>query len=582
MRLVIRILLLIIAAISFQLSAENLLTVKNQQDINLIPYVQIYEDATETLKVEEIANPEFLPNFRSAGRELVFASKNTFWIKLDLTLAESITQPQNWVLHVKHRQNLDTVTFYESQPDGSFRKVITGRQKHFLTKDIESLDLAFNVTLTPEVAKSVYLQLHKTNIVGSLPLVLTPEANFAKASLFSWVSVSGYYSILAALFLYYLVQLISGSSKSSVAYATYIIATAVAISSTDGTLNFLTSLGFPNMLFMHNEGFLLIMLIANLVFVCTALDVKNNFHNANKLQFPIIILLALTALLIIATGITLISISLYITASLLAWFYMFGLIARMRSEGVQWANYLLFAQIFMLAGSVTSFLAFYGYIPENVFTGNVAEKLANVIQLILFAVAIFEKNTRDSHIDHKEQLEAMIVEARHEIEESVAKSDPLTGVYSRPTLYDFGTQIIMESRRYDTNCSSLILAIDNFRNINVSFGHELGDRTLCHVADICQLLVRDCDIVGRLSDEELAIVLPSTDSEGAGILAERIRKEVEKAGVTEEFANIKMTVSIGVCQLDGETDRFEELINKTDQALFLAKSYGRNRVEVAQ
>jgi diguanylate cyclase (GGDEF)-like protein len=127
----------------------------------------------------------------------------------------------------------------------------------------------------------------------------------------------------------------------------------------------------------------------------------------------------------------------------------------------------------------------------------------------------------------------------------------------------------------------MMLDLDHFKSINDRYGHQTGDLILQDFADICMQSVRDCDLVGRYGGEEIIILLPDTDREMALRVAERLVCTLAEKPFTTPEGDIPVTVSIGVAAQDENTTHFEALIARADQALYIAKHKGRNRVAVS-
>ncbi|EKO3715709.1 GGDEF domain-containing protein, partial [Vibrio metschnikovii] len=144
---------------------------------------------------------------------------------------------------------------------------------------------------------------------------------------------------------------------------------------------------------------------------------------------------------------------------------------------------------------------------------------------------------------------------------------------------------ISRSVRSGSNCALILLDIDKFKRINDLYGHPVGDRTICSLADICVSLSRKVDLVARIGGEEFAIILPNTKIDEAKNLAERIRIYVESIEVKDELEEpVKFTISLGVSgfsenQHTEKTEKYlvEKLIQQADIALYDAKKNGRNR-----
>jgi diguanylate cyclase (GGDEF)-like protein/PAS domain S-box-containing protein len=162
-----------------------------------------------------------------------------------------------------------------------------------------------------------------------------------------------------------------------------------------------------------------------------------------------------------------------------------------------------------------------------------------------------------------------------------ASIDPLTGVLNRRDLLAKGGAELVRAGRYGHPCTVLMLDIDHFKAINDTFGHAEGDVALQHFAAACEEILRKNDMFGRMGGEEFAIVLPETNAEGGGQLAERLRARVAEIEIAAEAGQRHMTVSIGMAEQTSADDNIEVLLSRADRALYSAKQAGRNRVIAA-
>lgn len=159
----------------------------------------------------------------------------------------------------------------------------------------------------------------------------------------------------------------------------------------------------------------------------------------------------------------------------------------------------------------------------------------------------------------------------------LSQHDPLTGLYNRGFIME---QLEMENARFKRTgigFSVVILDIDFFKKINDNYGHECGDEVLKRVADIMIKTIRQTDFIGRWGGEEFVIVLPFTDTDGAYVLAEKIRKNIEQEDFIYKDKILKITITAGVaccCKVDSITD----CIRIADEALLQGKATGRNKV----
>ena len=126
--------------------------------------------------------------------------------------------------------------------------------------------------------------------------------------------------------------------------------------------------------------------------------------------------------------------------------------------------------------------------------------------------------------------------------------------------------------------SIIFFDLDFFKNVNDKYGHLVGDEVLEKVTEIVSKANRSADIFARYGGEEFIIMTPETDISGALIHAERLRNDIENYDF-DTVGNI--TSSFGVAEFDPENDDVERLLERADKALYIAKEYGRNRVEKA-
>jgi diguanylate cyclase (GGDEF)-like protein len=161
---------------------------------------------------------------------------------------------------------------------------------------------------------------------------------------------------------------------------------------------------------------------------------------------------------------------------------------------------------------------------------------------------------------------------------SQAATDSLTGLANRRS---FDEELALEWRRTDRvgGSLSLILAdIDNFKQINDTYGHQAGDLVLAEVGKVFAAQVRQVDFAARYGGEEFAVLVPETELDGARALAQRLRKDLAKATLpAPDGAELHVTASFGVAA-KGELERPEDLIASADNALYEAKRRGKNRV----
>jgi len=153
--------------------------------------------------------------------------------------------------------------------------------------------------------------------------------------------------------------------------------------------------------------------------------------------------------------------------------------------------------------------------------------------------------------------------------------DSMTGLFNRRYMYDISKDIITKCINNEEEIYLIMFDIDNFKNINDTHGHDIGDKVIISLAKEVMSCTRNSDIAARWGGEEFLILLPNTDQKGAKVLAEKIRANIEALKID----NIRFTVSIGLSYFDRSEDKtIDDAIKKADDALYEAKESGKNRV----
>jgi diguanylate cyclase (GGDEF)-like protein len=162
----------------------------------------------------------------------------------------------------------------------------------------------------------------------------------------------------------------------------------------------------------------------------------------------------------------------------------------------------------------------------------------------------------------------------------ISITDHLTGAYTRRFFFETLTKLMASAKRHGTPLSIIMIDVDNFKPINDSFGHPVGDEVLQVLASNCREALREADIFARFGGEEFIVALPETDERAAREVAERLRLAAMAQPVDAGDVFIHVTISSGIAQYRPTDITIEELIKRADQALYAAKNSGRNQVVV--
>ena len=197
--------------------------------------------------------------------------------------------------------------------------------------------------------------------------------------------------------------------------------------------------------------------------------------------------------------------------------------------------------------------------------------------------------TADAYTDQDtEALELLAAHAAIALEnaqlfseiQELAITDPLTKIFNRRHFFDMAEQDFDRSKRYHRPMSMIMMDIDHFKRVNDTYGHGVGDQVLQKIAAIYNHTLREVDIFARYGGEEFVVLLPETTATEAQLIAERLRQLIARTPIEITNQTLSLTISFGVVELDADCRNIEELIDRSDQALYQSKHNGRNRVSV--
>jgi diguanylate cyclase (GGDEF)-like protein len=227
---------------------------------------------------------------------------------------------------------------------------------------------------------------------------------------------------------------------------------------------------------------------------------------------------------------------------------------------------------------------------SSTFTSSSVEKFIIPIKLQKITNSIFKHMRQDVVITplNDSQVSIIIYDASPLLEakaiindqlqtmEKQATTDTLTGCYNRMMFNDLLKSESKKAARHNKKFTLVILDIDNFKSVNDTYGHLIGDEVLKEMADIVRETIRESDVFARWGGEEFSVLLPETGLNGGAILAEKIRENIK----SHRFSKAgNLTCSFGVAQFKPEEPR-DTLISNADWALYHAKNHGKNQVAV--
>tara|TARA_R110002167_G_scaffold6610_6_gene30967 strand:- start:3767 stop:5047 length:1281 start_codon:yes stop_codon:yes gene_type:complete len=161
----------------------------------------------------------------------------------------------------------------------------------------------------------------------------------------------------------------------------------------------------------------------------------------------------------------------------------------------------------------------------------------------------------------------------------LATRDSLTGILNRGSFFETAQHLLILSQRQKSPASFLLVDLDNFKRVNDTYGHFVGDKVLIHFTQTIQKSLRKSDLIGRVGGEEFAIFLPDTGNDDAFQLAEKLRKIISHSVLEVDGKVVAYTVSLGVESSEPKDHLIDELFKRADLKLYSAKDKGRDRVE---
>lgn len=178
------------------------------------------------------------------------------------------------------------------------------------------------------------------------------------------------------------------------------------------------------------------------------------------------------------------------------------------------------------------------------------------------------------------RLELELENARAELD-LIARTDPLTNLYNRRHFDEHAELEFQRTKRNGHTISFLILDVDNFKTINDSQGHGVGDAVLLSLSKMIRAEIRQIDLIARMGGDEFIIMLIDTNLEQAFSIAERIRSLVAQTPVVLESQTFPVSLSVGITTIRPGDQELKLILKRTDDALYRAKQGGRNCVRTA-
>lgn len=180
---------------------------------------------------------------------------------------------------------------------------------------------------------------------------------------------------------------------------------------------------------------------------------------------------------------------------------------------------------------------------------------------------------------HQEIALRTVLENKNKELTDLSNTDSLTSLYNHRFMMERSQEMFRQSKRYGTPLSCVMVDIDHFKSVNDTYGHQFGDAVLRGISRILQERTRSSDLCGRYGGEEFIILMARSIGESMEYVS-RLHQIIGEETFTDATQRVRVTVSIGLAEYQGELNTSHELIQRADQALYRAKQGGRNLIRI--
>ncbi|MBM6550579.1 diguanylate cyclase [Marinomonas ostreistagni] len=515
-------------------------------------------DSSETMSLAEVIEQRFTP---SDNRFALGTEAKMTWVKI--LLANPTEQAQQVYLHHPHAYHNRLVGLYEVVDGDLVQSRVLDMDDPDTYQWIYDGSAVFAIELAPQQQKTLYVQSasfsHQWFTLG-----LYDEDHSKRALLGNYSDIAILVGMLLALILYNLLLYAYSRVKDSLFYAFYLISAAMWIALSYGLVADLFGIYGSQTLYWHLT--LMTMPIFLILFMMDIFETRQHYrleHGALLTLMWIMIAECIYGVIDIV-GALRISSSLAVLMMLITLSVSISLTIKKHPV----ARYFLLGHSCFVVFSAIAVLFYKGMIPftylssHGVGIGLMLEALVLAL-IIAYRIKLFEE-----------------IKASQEELKQQAATDPLTHLYNRRHFRQLGERLLEQTRAHQQALNVLICDIDLFKQVNDNYGHAIGDQAIIEVAQTLQKLTGPEDVLARYGGEEYILLLPNKTLEEACWLAEEIRTAVAALRIDTPSQPLSLTLSIGVSPVCSK-QTLESAIKHADDALYVAKDAGRNRVQVS-
>ncbi len=521
--------------------------------------VLVYEDSSASMGIADIVKlptGSFVPLNKPVSSQNF--TESAFWYQFKVQNDENIPLSR---LIVFEPSWLDNVGVTVVSPRGEVQSYQGGNtftyDKRAIDHNLINFKHSFEVGLS-----SVYIQV-KTRDPFIVSISVMEEAVFLLEETQNTLLIGLIYGGVIAMLLYNLFLYFGIKQRYYAFYVLYLFAFLLMNASYNGYTYMRLFSEYPEVQNWSQSISVYFFVLASLLFSRSFLNLEKYhstlFRITTYLIYAIISVFIISALL----GGYHYHVMLSIVSVMVASSYIFAIALYSWVTGNRSARFFLLGATSGLIGAFVTALTVMSLIPYSYITYK-ANDFGMYIDVVLLSLALADR--------------MKITQEKKLLAEKAAKTDMLTGLMNRRAYYEISTNEHQRLLRYHRDFSVIMLDIDDFKEVNDTYGHYEGDRLLKSVASCIKDNIRENDYAFRMGGDEFLIFLPETNEEQAYHFAERIRSEIEIKKLQSNTRISRISISLGVSEFRKNDVNFEAVVKRADEALYQVKNSGKNRV----
>lgn len=515
---------------------------------SLSPYIQLLEDPSRELGIEDVSRHDAGFFDGTADATNVGFSSSAWWVRV--TLRNELDSPR--LLYLRQGYPLiDSLTLYEPTSEGGWKSVETGDRLPFSSRPVAVRDFLFPLRLDANAEQTFYLRFVSQGPVD-IHLSLWDPTGLTESLNREQISYGLYFGCVLMLLVWSGLVFVAVRDQAFLAYFVYVSTFGIYMTVNTG---FAFQYFWPDSPRWANSCLIMLLslsLVTALQFSTTILrsvDYTPRLHRvARALQVMALLSILLVPFIEYAVLVQPVALLIFVSVLFMIALGVFSLMAGSRP-----ARYYVIAWGALLAGSVIFLMKNFGMVPHT-FISQHSWQVGALVEMILLSMTL---SSRMNELKHQ------------------SRTDPLTLIGNRRLFDDRLPEEFAAARAEGKPLSLLMLDIDNFKAYNDRHGHALGDEAIKLVGSALRKHARKPVLACRYGGDEFCVILPGIDAGTAAVIAERLRATVN----TARTGDLTISVSIGYASMVGdEFASHDKLFDAADAALYSAKEAGRNRV----